>query len=588
MRLTSLEPVVPCLLTILWLAGCQPPPASEGEGGGGTDDGEVDESDDGDDSPQIVCKPGETRCQNLEVLELCKPTGLGWEALACEGYEQCDPSYKNTAGEVVPTCVGPCENLSSSSEGCSFYTTSMYQTAAPDINNLPEDAIIVGNPQLDNDATVELRWVPFGTNKEELAEGGGPVVIPPGGSHIFRLDPTLTIYGKHGSTIPLSMYRSGSVYHVVSNLPVVAYLHAPLDEQDTNASTLLLPENVLQGDYVIYNHGAFQEPNYFIVIAMQDQTTVTWRPSVETAGDWLPLPFVEAGESGTQLLNRFDNMRIDTSRKLERPACEQDLSGTVIEADKPIWVVSAVQGLRLPWCSHVQIPGCPEVVQANCAAGGDFAMEQNLPIAYWGREYVGPHSPTRGGEEHHWRIYAGEDNITINVTPAQPNTPIQLAKRGDWAELIVPESTNLEFKANGVFMPVQYVVGHYATTYVNPDGFKMGSPAMIQMVPTAQFLNRYVFVTGVGYPEHYAQVIRAAGSSDILLDGEPVTGWESVANWEIATVLVSEGSHEIHSVNPQDSFGILQYGYSPHVSGTENSAGYGYMGGMKAEVIYIP
>jgi len=72
----------------------------------------------------------------------------------------------------------------------------------------------------------------------------------------------------------------------------------------------------------------------------------------------------------------------------------------------------------------------------------------------------------------------------------------------------------------------------------------------------------------------------------VLLDGVVVDGWEAVGDWEVSTVLLeSEGEHEINSV---DSFGIMQYGYSPFIGIEMNSAGYAYMGGMKAEVIYIP
>lgn len=566
------------LVSTVGLIACRPPSAEgdadneESESNNGDGDGDGDE---GDESPVIICDPGETKCLDEQTLEVCAPTGLEWEQVPCSGYEQCEGNYINDEGIAVAACVGPCEKLEDfpSSEGCSFYTTSMYQASLPPMTPEPPDAIVIGNPQ-ETDATVELRWVPYGSNKEEVVEG--PVVVPPGGSYVFLLDPSLTIYQDEQET---SLFRSGSVYHAVSDLPVVAYLHAPYEGQNSNASSLLLPENVLTGDYVIYSHGAWQSPNWFLVIAMENQTTVTWHPTVETAGNNLPLPYVPAGESGSQLINRFDNIRIDTSVKEDRPLCERDLSGTVISADKPIWVVSAVRGLRLPWCGSSQVPGCPTIVDTACNYGSDFAMEQNLPLDYWGREYVGPHSPLRGSEEHHWRIFAGEDNVTVTVTPAQPDTPIQLAQRGDWADLIVPAGTHLEFDATGAIMPVQYVTGHYDNANLN------GSPAMVQMVPTAQFLDRYVFVTGFNYPEHYVQVIREGGAADVLLDGVAVGDWEPVGEWEVSTTLISEGAHEIIS---DDSFGIIQYGYSPHIGAADNSAGYAYMGGMKAEVIFIP
>jgi hypothetical protein len=177
-----------------------------------------------------------------------------------------------------------------------------------------------------------------------------------------------------------------------------------------------------------------------------------------------------------------------------------------------------------------------------------------------------------------WRIFAGEDNTTVTVEPAQPGTPIVLMNRGDWQELEVPNGTNLYFTSDKPFMPVQYVTGDHEANGI-------GSPAMVQMVPTAQFLDNYVFVTGVGYETDYVQVMREVGSADVLLDDVVVTGWATVQGWEVATVLLDmPGAHSIES---EDYFGIIQYGWNSK-PGASVTAGYGYPGGMKAEVLYIP
>ena len=171
---------------------------------------------------------------------------------------------------------------------------------------------------------------------------------------------------------------------------------------------MLLPEHVLTGNYVVYGYPPFIAPNYFSVIALEDQTTVRWWPSAATAGNELPLPFVEAGEMGEQRLNRFDNVRIDSSAKLSPPKCAHDLSGTVVSADKPIWVVSAVVTTNVPFCDTQPVDGCVAIIDEDCGGlTSDFVMEQLIPLEYWGTRYVGPHAPLRGGEEHHWRIYAG-------------------------------------------------------------------------------------------------------------------------------------------------------------------------------------
>jgi hypothetical protein len=138
------------------------------------------------------------------------------------------------------------------------------------------------------------------------------------------------------------------------------------------------------------------------------------------------------------------------------------------------------------------------------------------------------------------------------------------------------------FSGDGPFMPVQYTVGHY-------EANNIGSPAMVQMVPTAQFLDNYVFVTGYDYEYNYVQAIRPSGGADVSLDGQVVGGWQTIAGWEVTTVEIEEGAHTIES---SDNFGIVQYGYDvlpdPDKPWESPSSAYGYPGGMKAEVIFIP
>src|SRR5690606_37717362 len=202
------------------------------------------------------------------------------------------------------------------------------------------DSIIVGSPSDELTAEVTLTFTPFGTNIEEHVE---TIELPPRQSHPFILPDDLTEY-----YLETSVFRSGYVHHVTSNIPIVAYLHAPYLASQTNGSAMLLPEHVMTGNYVVYSHKPLTRPSYFVVIALENQTTVRWWPTRDTAGDGLPLPFVEGGMGeGEQLMNRLDNMRILTSRKNEPLVCDEDLSGTVIEADKPIWVLSATRGARI-------------------------------------------------------------------------------------------------------------------------------------------------------------------------------------------------------------------------------------------------
>ena len=104
-----------------------------------------------------------------------------------------------------------------------------------------------------------------------------------------------------------------------------------------------------------------------------------------------------------------------------------------------------------------------------------------------------------------------------------------------------------------------------------------GDPAMIQSVPTEQYLDAYAFVTGTGYTVQYVQIIRPAGGADVYLDNAlvPNNSFYTVGAFEVADVSISQGAHFANSDQP---FGIIQVGYTDATS-------YGYPGGMKLAVI---
>ncbi len=562
------------------LLGCKGGSADEASTNGdelGTD--ELGDSEVSDDGPQIICMPGETRCADSATIETCAATGLEWETAFCDANDSCMPCAAEDPECTGAVCIGPCESSTDvpSSAGCSFFATGMLINSSPSGNiEDASDAVVLANPNTEGDATVQIYLAPIGSNVEEPV--GEPILLAPGETYLFVFEADLTDNASNGAGT--SKYQSGGVYHIVSDLPIIAYQHTPLTEVGTNESSLLLPEESLRQDYVVYNHTPYAEPGYFVVVAVENQTTVRWWPTIETAGNNLPLPFVLPGEMGEYKLNRLDTMRIAASANLGTPECYQDLSGTVIESDKPIMVLSAVVGARVPYCATEPLDGCtpPFLADPNCFGTTDHIQEVNIPLDYWGTTYVGAHSPLRGTEEHYWRLFAGDDNVTITTEPPQPGTPIVLAERGNWAELVLPNATSVVFTSDKPFMPVQYTTLHI---YAND----MGDPAMSQAIPVEQFLSRYAFVTGIGYDVHYVQVIRELGSAPVYLDATEVTDYYTIGNFEIADVVVEEGSHDIISDAP---FGIIQWGYDGKKMGDNAPAAYGYPGGMKVEQIFIP
>jgi hypothetical protein len=473
--------------------------------------------------PPQLCSPGQIVCDTDTSTKTCNAGGDAY-----------DPPVPCDAGETCfdGSCLSLCElaEATPSSVGCSFFAQRM-----DNYSNYADDSLIVGNVSKIAAASVQLYFTPDGSNVE--APQGGPVNVAPGMTTTFPL--------SNPPFNKASGLRKGGSYRVQASIPVVAYQHSPIGAQATNDASMLLPEHALKQDYVVasYVDGLGFLPSYFNVLAIADNTTVTWTPPQSTLGG-NGVPDVAGGQTGQVLMNRFDTMEV-------RAPDGGDVSGTIISADKPIWVVGAVNCVNVPagvtFCDHIE--------------------EQMLPLDYWGKKYVGAHSPTRGSEKHYWRVYGGEDGTVVTTTPPQPGTPINLNK-GQWVELVIANNTSFLFESDKPFMPVQYLEGQ-------DGGAGTGDPAMYQMIPVEQFLDSYAFVTGTGYSQHYAQIIRTKGGPDVKVDGVVVAGYYAVGDYEVSDHPISEGGHLAESDAP---FGILNIGYTGVTS-------YAYPGGLKLAVI---
>jgi IgGFc binding protein len=604
MKTTEPSPLV-LLAAIGMLAGCpaDPPPGTETESDAVPTTSEPATADDPS-GPQYLCEPGDKQCNGQAFLQTCAPTGLEWLQEPCRLNEFCAPCNEGDSC-AEDRCQGLCEAEAElpSSAGCSFIANRQLH-----LDEGSPDGLVVTNPNDDMPVTIQLYRTPEGKRKEEPV--GNPRVLQPGEETLFNLDAEFVLGDS-------SMFRTGGTYRVESDVPVVAYLHSPLTNARGNDSSLLLPETTMRLDYVVFSFAPHEEqsqnqgePSYFEIVALEDFTQVEWTPPVDTAGTGVNIDFVAAGDTSPPLdMNRFDTVRIAASANIQENADLRDVSGTVIHSDKPIWVVGASRCSRVPVREEPALGRC------------DPLQELLIPLDYWGQRYVAAHSPIRGTERHWWRIYSSGPGVRItaegNLGCPDPiltaeNCPAPnefdgeactFEKRGSWIQVDVVNGCSFFLDSSlpngdptGAFMPVQYLQGSRSGGEAAAESTELGDPAMYQMVPVEQFLNRYVFSTGVGFDFHYVQVIRQVGSPAVYLDNVSVGGFYPVnETYEVADALIEEGAHIIESGVP---FGIVQFGYSSNDPSEKCDndvdmnmichSSYAYPGGMKSEVIYIP
>ena len=520
--------------------------------------------------------------------------------MCCEGNAACEQ----------PRCLGPCESeeLLPSSAGCSFIANRQLHLvdgllAWHGIEDEREewDSLVIANPSTELIATVQAYFIPEGQDEEQLFEdpdtgSTDPITLAPGELYEFKLTNDFAM-GE------FTVFRAGGMYRVEADAPIIAYQHSPYRAFVGNDSSLLLPENTLGNRYVVasYNpHSAQAEflgrPSYFEMIAIEDGTQVSWLAQFRpTSGNGLPIETVERGEwSPVIKMNRFETLRVTASynHHLENPD-KQDVSGTVIESNKPIWVMAASRCSRVPRRFPPESgmePVGPEL--GFC----DPLQELLIPIRYWGDEYVLAHAPPRGNERHYWRIYGGEEGATVEASEDVEGLPYTFRSVGDFVEVSTANEQNVVLTADGVFMPVGYMQSRHKTGELPDDQTtERGDPSMWQLIPVGQWLSRYVFVTGKDFTQHYVQVTRSLGGPDVLLDGDPVDTlgnwtWEAVGDYEVITPQISE---DLHTIESEGDFGIIQFGVSSTPQpGCEDPLGidcnstYAYPGGMKAEPFF--
>lgn len=566
-----------------------------------------------------LCNPGELRCSpDGDAIEICAGTGLSWDVEStCGSSSACQPCDDDTC--TAPMCVGPCQLTENdpSSAGCAFVVNRQlhpFDEAA--------DGLVITNPNTELTARIQIFEVPEGLLEEQ--QFGDDIELLPGTSTTIEL---LTDFVPGLS----SNLRTGGIFRVYSDVPVISYQHAPLRANRGNESALLLPDAVLGQDYVVVSYtslnGGFRGVSYFELVALEDNTRVEWTPPVDTAGTGLPIDPVAAGDTGALILNRYETVRIVPSQlglpKEDFNAQYEtlDISGTVIASDKPVWVTGGNRYSRVP----LDEPGQ--------GGSGDQLLEVMFPLRHWGQSYVLPGAIERPYEadaplpewqdfveESHYRIYAGRANTTVMSDPADPAFPLTLENVGDFVDIETAPGVSLSLSGDGPFMPVQYI---RSKNPVSPNAIEgppqtgYGDPAMVQMVPTEQYLSRYVFATGVDFFYNFVQISRATSDVEVRViadEGGAITrvcnepdcdyGFVPVgADFEVAIVPLLEGTFTAESDTP---FGIIQTGSTRSVGNDEDGnpldtsceaataenpfciSTYAYPGGLKAETIFVP
>jgi hypothetical protein len=409
--------------------------------------------------------------------------------------------------------------------------------------------------------------------------------IAPGSLAVFRVSgncsaPGSAIAGDTGFA-GTGLGARGAL-RIVSDLPVVAYQINPYEAASihTTDASLLIPTAALDTHYYVVSYpqtnparGPWDLPASINIAATQDNTIVTITSSCNTRAGGIFGALAPGGQLVTTL-NQFDNLQLETL------TTGNDLSGSYIVASAPIAVYAGNQCADVPqgygYCDHLE--------------------EQLTPLSTWGTQYVGAMHTQRASEGALWRFVAADNATTINFDPPAVHAPLTL-NAGQVYEFETPQ----DFLATSTdptkaFFLVQVMLGaEMAALESGTDVWSLGNlrgdPALTLSVPTAQYMNRYVFMSDATYAYNWITVVRADPADVIHLDCfDPIPDNRfttiGAGPYQVARITLSAelggadgtctaGAHQIWGDGP---FGIWAYGVYADTS-------YGYPGGMNLERI---
>lgn len=491
-----------------------------------------------------ICVPGTQSCDGATGTRDCNADGTGYtETTPCAEGEVCSRGACNTVCELG--------KYRSSYVGCEYWTLDLDQHTEMIPPSMPADAVphsvVISNPN-DRPATIAFRsW------SSSVSVSVPDPTVPPLTSKVFRM-PRIDIEGT-GIT-------SNSI-QISSSIPVTAHQFNPLGNEGvySNDASLLLPVNTLGVEYYALNvpsrpevcfMGTCFDPYYAYVTVLATEpgeTVLNVTPTARIAAGEPNINSIPPGVAATFRLQRGEVLNLQVGET--SLTANQDLSGTHIIATQPVAVFSGHEGSVIGETSD------------SCCA--EHLEQQLFPIKDWGKTYIAAISPGRGIKKDHWRIIAGEDNVTLTTNPPQDGANNVTLNKGEFVKFFSADS--FEINATGKIQVGQFLVGQEETSRA------VGDPAFILNVPVERFREDYLALIPDGYTNNHLLVVREAGS-EITVDGAVVPNDRFTAvgagTYEYVHIDVSPG---VFSLEGDAPFAVYAYGYDSAVS-------YGYPAGL--------
>jgi hypothetical protein len=347
-------------------------------------------------------------------------------------------------------------------------------------------------------------------------------------------------------------------FHITSNDDITVYAHN--QAKTTSDAFNVFPTKVLSMDYLVMSYNADtgagdRTPSQFAIVAVEDNTKITISPTVATYMNRIN-PFQIT-------LNQGDCYLVQS--KIDNFNDNPDLTGTEINADKPIAVFGGHQRASLPYSL------------ANYSASRDCLVEQMQPFKYWGKNafiipFIQPLSINSSGDDL-FRVLAAYDTTEVTI-----NGNIFILNKSGLYESPVGLTPSV-IKANKPISVFQY---KKSSGEGSQDPYPISDPFMLLIPPKEQYIKTCRIINAQAwenkkkiYTAQYITIIVADTSIySVKLDNGTVvpSRFRPIQNsgYSYANLSVTDGTHLVSAFS---TMGVYVYGY-----GEANS--YGYLGGM--------
>jgi hypothetical protein len=503
----------------------------------------------------------------------------------CGSLEQCEDSCGDASGAgegdaCAAGCVNPCRDTlgQNTSNGCEFYAAEMdltdsakgacyavfvvnqWQTGQPAKLEVDLGGTILPIEQFARIPTgtgTNIVYSPF-VEAEGLAKNQVAILFlsrdPQALTDPVAVDPRVLANCPPGITpaivgdAALHGTGIGTAFHLVSNVPIVAYQMLPYGggHARVTGATLLLPTNVWGTNYIAANAYSFpaqiaplagdaRAGPTMAILAQEDGTHVTIDPVA---------PIVAAGGLAGTASQAPITYTIDKGQYLQFTQ-PNELTGSPIQSDRPVAVIGGATLMDIP----VTLAPLPVISRADSA-------EQMLPpVSALGSEYVAVRYRSRDPaveESTRWRIVGAVDGTMLTYDPAPPpGAPLGI-NQGELEEIDDPGLWVVSSQdSNHPFYFAQYMTG--GGDLSNPDLQGAGDPEFVNVIAPQQYLPRYTFFTDPTYPETNLVVV---ASKDPLTNQFPtvnldcagtLTGWQPVGilgKYQFTRIDLSTGNYE--------------------------------------------